>query len=64
MNITLENKFEKLNKTLILLLLVSIITYSLYNTFNYKAATYYKPIEKTYFSNPIIDPATGDTLSK
>lgn len=64
MNITLENKFEKINKTFVLLLLISMVIYSLYNTFNYKPTTYYKPAEKIYFSNPVVDPITGDTLSK
>jgi hypothetical protein len=55
MNIALENKFEKVSKTLILLILVSMITYSLYNIFNYKSVSYYKPIEKTYIVTPITD---------
>ena len=61
MNIVLENKFEKVNKTLILLLLVLMISYSLYNVFNYKAITYHKSTEKIY----IIDPSmrsSSDTI--
>jgi len=45
MNIVLENKFEKISKTLILLILVSMITYSLYNVLSYKSATYHKSVE-------------------
>lgn len=55
MNIALENKFEKINKTLILLVLVSMIAYSLYNVFSYKPASYYKPVEKTYITAPATD---------
>lgn len=54
MNIALENKFEKVSRTFILLILISMITYSLYNIFSYKPATYYKPVEKIYFSTPAI----------
>ena len=54
MNIPLENKFEKISRTLVLFILVSIITYNLYNIFTYKPTTYYKPAEKIYFSTPSI----------
>jgi hypothetical protein len=61
MNIVLENKFEKISRTFILLLLVSIITYSLYNILNYKSTTYYKSIEKIYIIDPVMK-TSGDTV--
>lgn len=45
MNIAIENLFNKVSKTLILLILVSMITYSLYNILSYKPVTYYKSVE-------------------
>lgn len=45
MNITLENKFEKVSRTLISIILASMITYSLYNVLSYRTYTYSRPIE-------------------
>lgn len=60
MNIALENKFEKVSRTLILLILVSMITYSLYNVLSYKASTYSKPIENTYLKQTMfMEDSTG-----
>jgi len=61
MNIALENKFEKVSKTLILLILISMITYNLYNIFTYKSTTYHIPVEKTYIIDPVIK-MSGDTV--
>ena len=47
--------YEKVSRTFILLILVSMITYSLYNILSYKSTPYYKPIEKTYIVTPITD---------
>jgi hypothetical protein len=61
MNIALENKFEKISKTLVLFILVSMITYSLYNIFTYKSIIYYKPVDKIYTIDPIMK-MSGDTV--
>ena len=61
MNIALENKFEKISKTLVLFILVSMITYSLYNIFTYKANTYYTPVKKIYIIDPVMK-MSGDTV--
>jgi hypothetical protein len=63
MNIILENKIEKISKNLVLLILISTMVFSLYTIISYKPI-YYKSVEKTYFTEPVINPATGDTLSK
>jgi hypothetical protein len=63
MNITLENKIEKISKNLVLLILISTMVFSLYTIISYKPI-YYKPVERTYFAEPVINPTTGDTLSK
>jgi len=61
MNIALENKFEKISKTLVLFILVSMITYSLYNIFTYKSTTYYTPVKKIYIIDPVMK-ISGDTV--
>lgn len=62
MNIALENKFEKVSKTLILLILVSMITYSLYNILSYKSTPYYKSIDNNiHIINPVMK-MSGDTV--
>ena len=63
MNITLENKIEKISKNLVLLILISTMVFSLYTIISYKPI-YYKSVERTYFAEPAINPTTGDTLSK
>ena len=39
------------------------MVFSLYTIISYKPI-YYKSVERTYFTEPVINPTTGDTLSK
>lgn len=60
MNIAIENLFDKVSKTLILLILVLMITYSLYNVLSYKTSTYSKPIKNTYLKQTMfMEDSTG-----